>query len=148
MDATDTRADDNVRQHRETLQAFNRRDLDGVVRYYADDFTTTDHGQQATMKSTDAVRSWNQGWIDAFPDAELEILSCIGAGDWTVARFAARGTNDGWLGALEPTNRRTQLDICQLARWQDGAIVEEHVYYDMYGFLAQLGHVPPLDATG
>jgi steroid delta-isomerase-like uncharacterized protein len=139
-----TQEHDNVRLHRESLEAFNRRDLDAVAASYSDDPTVTDHAQQQTMKSAEAVRAWNQDWIDAFPDGMLDIVDCIGTGEWTVARFTGRGTNDGPLAGFEPTNRRAQLELCDVARWQDGRIVEQHMYYDMYGFLAQLGHVPQM----
>lgn len=139
--------DDNVNRHREALEAFNRRDLDAVVRPYGEDLVFTDHAQQQTMKSVDGIRSWNQVWIDAFSDGMIEIVECFGAGEWTVARFTGRGINDGRLATFEPTNRRVQLELCDVARWQDGKIVEQHIYYDMYGFLAQLGHVPPMTPT-
>ena len=140
--------EDNARRHREALEAFNRRDLDAIVSYYDEECVVTDHAQQQTMKSTDGVRAWNQAWLDGFSDAMLEITECLSAADSTVARFTGRGTNDGRMASFEPTNRRVQLELCDVARWRDGKIVEEHIYYDMYGMLAQLGHVPPMAPTG
>ena len=140
--------DNNVRLHREALEAFNGRDMDAVVRPYGEDIVVTDHAQHQTMKSADGIRSWNQAWIDSFSDAMLEDIQCFAAGDRTVARFTGRGTNDGRLASFEPTNQRAQVDLCDVVRWHDGKIVEQHLYYDMYGILAQLGHVPPMTETG
>jgi ketosteroid isomerase-like protein len=86
--------EDNVRRHRDTLEAFNRRDLDGLTTGYAESITSTDHAQQQTMKSRDGIRAWNQAWLDAFSDGRVEDIECMGMGDWTVARFVGRGTND------------------------------------------------------
>ena len=140
--------DDNVRLHREALEAFNSRDMDAIVRPYGEDIVVTDHAQHQTMKSAEGIRSWNQAWIDSFSDAMLEDIQCFSAGDRTVARFTGRGTNDGPFASFEPTNQRAQVDLCDVARWRDGKIVEQHLYYDMYGVLAQLGHVPPMTETG
>lgn len=138
--------DDNVTLHREALEAFNTHDPDQVMPYFADEVVSTDHPQQQTMKSREAIRAWNQAWLDAYPDGEIEVIDCLPAGEWTVARFVGRGTNTGPLARFEPTNRRTELEFCDLARWDDGKIVEEHIYYDMYGLLSELGHVPPIDS--
>lgn len=139
-----TPGEDNVRRHRDSLEAFNRRDLDAIVDTYVDAPMVVDHAQQQTLKSRDGVRAWNQDWADGFSDGRIEILDCLSSGDWTVARFVGRGTNDGPLATFPATDRRIELHLCDAARWQDGKIVEEHVYYDLYGMLAQLGHVPAM----
>lgn len=141
-------SEDNVRRHREALEAFNDRDLDTVVGVFSDDVVSTDHAQQHTMKSPDGIRAWNQAWLDAFSDGKIEDIECVGADDWTVARFVGRGTNDGPFATFEPTNRDVELHLCDVARWQDGEVVEQHIYYDAYGMLAQLGHVPPMGSSG
>ncbi len=71
----------NAARHRESLEAFNRRDMDGVVEVYADDFTTTDYAQGQTLKSRDEIRAWNQAWLDGFSDGKIEVIQCIGADD-------------------------------------------------------------------
>lgn len=136
--------DENVRRHRESLEAFNRRDMDAIVNAYSEDITSTDHAQNQTIESVDGIRSWNQAWMDAFSDGRIEDVDCFGVDDRTVARFVGRGTNDGPLGPFEATNARAELALCDVARWRDGKIVEQHIYYDMYGMLAQLGHVPTM----
>lgn len=140
-------SDENVTRHREALEAFNRRDMDGILEVYGNGVTVTDHAQQQTLKDRDGVRAWNQAWLDGFSDGKVEDIECIGMGEWTVARFVGRGTNDGPLGNFEPTNRRLELALCDVSRWQDGKVVEQHFYYDMYGMLAALGHVPPMPAS-
>ena len=139
--------DQRVEKHRRSIQAFNDRDLDRVVALYSDDIIVTDHAQQTTMKSREAIRGWNQAWIDAFSDGQIEILDCFGSGDVTVARFVGRGTNDGPMAGMEPTNQRVELHLCDVARWEGDEVVEDHLYYDLYGMLAQMGVVPPLPTS-
>ena len=143
-----TTVDNNVERHRDALEAFNRRDIDAIVAPYADHFTATDYAQGQSIKSRDEVRAWNQAWLDAFSDGKIEDLVCIGMGEWTVARFVGRGTNDGPLLGNDPTGQRVELPLCDVARWRDGSIIEEHLYYDVYGMLVQLGlaQAPPAQA--
>jgi steroid delta-isomerase-like uncharacterized protein len=141
-------AQDNIARHRQSLEAFNRRDMDGVVAVYADEFTTIDHAQGQTIKSADGIRAWNQAWLDAFSDGKVQDIQCIGADDWTVARFVGRGANDGPMTGNDPTGQRVELSLCDVARWRDGRIVEQHLYYDIYGMLVQLGLAPAPSMPG
>jgi hypothetical protein len=35
--------------------------------------------------------------------------------------------------------RRCDVDLCTVARWDDGQIVEENLFYDLVTFMKQLG---------
>jgi ketosteroid isomerase-like protein len=37
------------------------------------------------------------------------------------------------------TNKPFELQFCTVARWKDGAIVEENLFYDQVGLLRQIG---------
>ena len=40
---------------------------------------------------------------------------------------------------IPPTGQSFRVDFCTVARWQDGLIVEENLFYDLVGFLGQIG---------
>jgi hypothetical protein len=63
-------------------------------------------------------------------------------------RVVVRGSqeDEGEHRGIEPTHREARTSICSVVRWRDGLAVEDHIYYDLYGSLAQLGQVPPLTA--
>jgi hypothetical protein len=66
------------------------------------------------------------------------------SGDWTctIARWTGRmiGPVRGLDGQMYPaTNKRFELEFCTVARWKDGEIVEEKLFYDQVGFLRQIG---------
>ncbi|HSK98642.1 MAG TPA: ester cyclase [Euzebyales bacterium] len=141
-------ADDNVRRHREQFRAYNRHDVDAMVQGNAPDSTITDHALGQTITGHDEIRAYVQANFDQSSDNQLEEVEIVGAGDWTVGRFVSAGTHDGSGGGIEPTGLPTRISICSVARWRDGKVVEEHLYYDLYGWLAQVGQVPALaDAT-
>ena len=66
------------------------------------------------------------------------------SGDWTctIARWTGRmiGPVKGLDGKVHsPTNKPFELEFCTVARWKDGEIVEEKLFYDQVGFLRQIG---------
>jgi ketosteroid isomerase-like protein len=40
---------------------------------------------------------------------------------------------------IPPTNKPFEVDFCTVARWQDGKIVEENLFYDLVGLMQQIG---------
>jgi len=41
--------------------------------------------------------------------------------------------------AIPPINKTFKLDFCTVAQWKNGRIVEENLFYDQIGMMAQLG---------
>ncbi|HEY6293347.1 MAG TPA: ester cyclase [Terriglobia bacterium] len=39
----------------------------------------------------------------------------------------------------DATGKAFELEFCTIARWQNGEIVEENLFYDQVGFLRQIG---------
>ena len=68
----------------------------------------------------------------------------FGQGDYTcsVADFTGtmKGPMQGADGKLMPaTNKSFRLEFCTVARWENGEIVEERLFYDLVGMLKQIG---------
>jgi ketosteroid isomerase-like protein len=40
---------------------------------------------------------------------------------------------------IAPTNQSFDVDFCTVARWDDGRIVEENLFYDLVTFMRQTG---------
>lgn len=62
---------------------------------------------------------------------------------WTcsIARFT--GTMKGPMvladKTIPPTGKSFEVDFCTVARWHDGQIVEENLFYDVVGMMKQIG---------
>jgi len=39
---------------------------------------------------------------------------------------------------IPPSGKSFELDFCTVARWDDGQIVEENLFYDLVGFMNQI----------
>jgi len=40
---------------------------------------------------------------------------------------------------IPPTNKSFEVESCTVARWKDGEIVEEKLFYDVVGLMKQIG---------
>ena len=68
----------------------------------------------------------------------------FGQGDWTCTIAKWKGTMKGPMTGpdgktIPPTNKSFELEFCTVARWQNGEIVEEKLFYDQVGLLKQIG---------
>ena len=134
----------NTDAHRRLHDVFNRRDWDALDEYMAEDVTYQDVPRDQRMESLAEFKQWLGGWAAGFSDAEVAEAAYLDGGDFTVARFQGRGTNDGQLGPLEPTGERMDMPFCEILHWTpDGHMTSAEIYYDQMTMLAQLGHVQP-----
>ena len=42
---------------------------------------------------------------------------------------------------IQPTNKKFHIEFCTIARWKDGKITEERLFYDLVGMLTQIGAI-------
>jgi len=58
-------------------------------------------------------------------------------------RFEVRKMIGPWQGldgkVHDAAGKTFELEFCTVARWKDGEIVEENLFYDQVGFLRQVG---------
>jgi hypothetical protein len=47
-------------------------------------------------------------------------------------------TDEG-VGWIAPTNKKFHIEFCTVARWKNGEIIEEKLFYDLVGLLKQIG---------
>ncbi len=67
----------------------------------------------------------------------------LGQGDYTCSVAEFTGTMKGPMKVdgkiIQPTNKKFKLEFCTIARWKNGEIVEERLFYDLVGMMKQLG---------
>lgn len=97
------------------------------------------HGRQAHQAESEAFFKSIENHLDNNPYKVM-----FASGDWTctIARWTGRmiGPMRGLDGNVHPaTDKPFELEFCTVARWKDGEIVEEKLFYDQVGFLRQIG---------
>jgi len=154
--AREATADQHAEAHRaeahnmelmQTLDdAWNSQDLDTFSARHKEDVVVRWPGKEPTH----GVHDHRQEALDffkAFPDQKVHnrpYKTLFASGDWTcsIARFTGtmKGPMKGPDGKeIPPTNKSFDVDFCTVARWDDGQIVEENLFYDLVTFMKQIG---------
>lgn len=138
---------DDLKELMTTLDdSWNSQDLDTFSKRHKPDTVVRWPGQPPTH-GIEAHRQEAIDFFRAFPDQHLDnrpYKVLISQGDWTcsVARFTGtmKGPMKGPDGKeIPPTGKSFEVDFCTVARWHENQIVEENLFYDLVGFMRQIG---------
>lgn len=84
--------------------------------------------------------------MKAFPDQIAEIRDILCEGDKVAARIWIEGTRRGDFMGFAPTGKRSGAYVFEIARIENGKIVERWALLDMASLLQQLGGPPQSSA--
>ena len=127
--------------------AWNAQDVETFAKRHREDVVVRWPGQPPTHGIA-AHRQEALDFFKTFPDQHLDnrpYRTFFASGDWTcsIARFT--GTMTGPMKGpdgteIPPTGKSFEVDFCTVARWDDdGQIIEENLFYDLVGFMKQIG---------
>jgi steroid delta-isomerase-like uncharacterized protein len=98
------------------------------------------------VEGREATTQYAMAWLNAFPDARLNVKNEFASGDWVVQEFTFEGTHDGTLsgpaGEIPATHRRLNGRGVQIFRVEGDAVVDTRLYFDQVQVLTQLGLMP------
>ncbi len=125
------------------VEAFNTADWDGVRTLMGDDSTYTELATQRSLTGADAIIELMQGWRDAMPDVTGTVTSAV-EGDGRVAlEVTWEGTQTGEMvteeGTIPPSGRSQRTPAAFLFDFDGDRLTESRHYFDMLGFLKQIG---------
>jgi len=130
----------------EGTDLYNKGDVQGYCALYGDDIVlTTPDGK---FEGRDNILPYLQGLLDAFPDGEVTVGRHCEDGDLYIGEFALHGVNSGPIAMpdgseLPATQKAVELGAMEVARVENGRIVQHDMIWDNMSFLGQLGLVPP-----
>lgn len=86
-----------------------------------------------------------KGLFNGTPDSRISAHPiAFGSGDWTVATGVLEATfsepmqlPDG--SSIPPTGKKVKMNMATIARWNNGCIAEEHLFWDNAEYIKQLG---------
>ena len=84
----------------------------------------------------------------AFPDHRLTIEDMIAGGDKVVTRYSIRGTHKGDYLGIAATGKEVVVTSICISRIAEGKVAEEWEEFDAFGFMLQLGAIPPIGEAG
>ncbi len=128
-------------------EAMNARRWEDFLRIFDDDAELHAPGMPEPIKGKDAIREFYEGFTNAFPDLHVKQDRSFGQGEWVCAEYTVTGTHKGPLPGpkgqlIPPTQKPMRVANSTVYKVKDGKVKEVHEYYDLFGFMAQLGLIP------
>ena len=80
----------------------------------------------------------------AFPDGHLSIDQMIAEGDTVATRLTFRGTHTGEFQGIAPTGKKVTIPALDMARFDNGKLVEHWGGPNQMSLLQQLGVIPAM----
>jgi predicted ester cyclase len=106
---------------------------------------TRDTGpQQSREGRRNLIRMLRQG----FPDLSYSAVQMVDDGAKVWAHFRSPGTHEGIFMGQGPTRKRIDIDVIDIARLENGVIVEHWGEADRLKVLQQLGTLPARPGAG
>ncbi len=131
---------------RRILEKLNAGDVEGFISTLAPNYVRHCQAMPPELQELhgrEAMRDWLVSNRQTFPDYHEDIEWLVAEGNFVAWRSRGTGTQAGPLGPFPATNRRMDLIIIGVHRFEDGCIVETWTSWDNLAVLTQLGHFPP-----
>jgi ketosteroid isomerase-like protein len=136
-------------------RSWNAR-TDEFLHAHTDDVTVHQPGSHLPRTDIDQHAADMQVFFQAFEDITIgpvgeqgfpEYKVQFGSGDWMAGISVMSGTHTGALDLfglkVPPTGKKIDITLATIARFEDGKIAEEHLFYDMMLLALDLGVWPP-----
>jgi steroid delta-isomerase-like uncharacterized protein len=129
---------------REWTARLDAGDLDGSSNFVAEDVEWTN--PVAAVRGRNELRALLDVFWTAIPDFRHEITDVLSSGGLVALRGVGSGTNTGPLagpmGEIPASGRSISFPFAAWARVEDGLIREFRGYWDVMGFMQQIGAIP------
>lgn len=132
---------------KQRYRALNEHNLDEVLQFYADDYTTTlihPSGEEETI-GTEQVKSHLAEFITGFPDIEFKIKTMVSEDYRVLIHYRATGTHEGEFLSIESTGNNVSMQGYASYRFGDGKIVETDGHISLFHGLRQMGIEFPIE---
>jgi len=124
---------------------FNNHDLDGFAEVLDDDVVFQAPGG-IRGEGKQACVEFYGSWMNAFPDAHVDVHDVHFVDDVAVEEGTFSGTHRGALhgpaGDIPPTGQTVSVDYIQVLRFRDGNHASFKLMFDQLAMLEQLGLIP------
>lgn len=133
---------DHATTMRSTYERISAGDLDGFAALVADDFV--EHDEVPGFPPTkDGMLDYFRMLLAAFPDMQLDVADLIVGEDRAVARVVVTATHNGEFMGIPATERRVEMQLIDVMRFDDdGRVCEHWGVADLLSLMQQLGAIP------
>ena len=124
------------------IAGWNQGNFDGMDKFMAEN--TVRKAPASLNSDANNLSELKQVITDfrtSFPDAKVTITHVTFQGDRSYAQWTFEGTNTG-PGDFPPTGKSVSIQGASHAKYAEGKMVEELVFFDAMDMMGQLGLVP------
>lgn len=121
------------------IDAFQRCDAAAVAECYSNDAVNFQVALGEPDVGKEAIRTGNNAFFAAFPDAWSRVENLIGDGDWAAWEWVGGGTWTGEFAGHQPTGKSFEIRGCGFFRFRDGKIIFQRGYWDKHSWFMQIG---------
>ena len=134
----------DLREHRERIvrehmESENTHDFDVTLATFADHPRYEIIPTGEVYDGPEDVMRYYQETRAAFPDQRNELISLHHADAAVIVEFWLRGTHEGEFRGVPPTGKTFEQRMAAFFLFEGERLVNERVYFDAAGLLAQLG---------
>jgi steroid delta-isomerase-like uncharacterized protein len=123
-------------------QAYNARDLDATIAFYAPDHRIM---SGAARPGREHIRAFLEGTLAAWPDLRLDVATAVAEDDWVMGRCVVTARHVATVMGVPPTGKEVETTFWDLHRFdEDGLISQTWNLMDSLTIMQQLGRLPPL----
>lgn len=139
--------EENLRLMKTLDDAWNAQDWDTFSKRHAENAAVFWPGQPEPTKGRKAHLKEAMEFFKTFPDnhvANNPYKILFGQGDYTCSVGMITGTMKGTMKSpdgktIPPTNKKFGVELCTVAHWKNGEILEERLFYDLMTVMKQIG---------
>ena len=124
---------------REHMESENTHDFDVTLATFADHPRYEIIPTGEVYDGPEEVMRYYQETRAAFPDQRNELIALHHADDAVIVEFWLRGTHEGEFRGVPPTGKSFEQRMAAFFLFEGERLVNERVYFDAAGLLAQLG---------
>jgi steroid delta-isomerase-like uncharacterized protein len=124
---------------REHMESENTHDFDVTLSTFADHPRYEIIPTGEVYDGPEEVMRYYQETRAAFPDQRNELIALHHADDAVIVEFWLRGTHEGEFRGVPPTGKSFEQRMAAFFLFEGERLVNERVYFDAAGLLAQLG---------
>ncbi len=132
---------ENIAAQEHLANNVNAGNIDAAVQAFAADAVDHDPAPDQAP-GREGFKAFFQSLAAAFPDVHIEPAHVVADDDHVSIAYTLTGTHEGDFQGIAPTGRRIEARGVQIARFENGAIVERWGSSDELGIMQQLGAGP------
>lgn len=133
----------NVALVRASFAALDAKDEAAFLSSLAEDAVWDEMAEPQPKVGKRNLQAWFQTWTGAIPDAQSEIATILGIGEFVLVETVVRGTLKGPLGPLAASDRRFAVHRAAIVHVKEGKIARLAAFMNGKELAQAVGQWPP-----